>query len=414
MIMKSRFAICLLCIGFNAVAWAERDSGKAHDLAEVHAQRELVGDDVKKLAQERSAQIEQLRRLEKQYGEHLNDLDKIKQEIRQQEQALQTVKEKIATTKQDLQRQRKSLEGLVKSAYAMGDKQGMDLLLNQRDPALSGRLLVYFDYMSKARVQKLKAIEEDVNQLQQLEAQKNTETQLLQVNLEKKLQETNELQLLKAQREALLSQIDHDYTDKQRQLANLIHDEKKLAALLASIQETDDNDRQLQAVPELEPQKAVSKTLKSVAPAKTIVPEIKQNTSKRAFTELQGQLPWPVQGSILERFGSRRFETTWDGVVIGAREGADIRAISSGKVVFADWLRGYGLLIIVDHGQNFMSLYAFNQSLHRSVGEFVNPGDRLASVGRSGGRSQASLYFGIRKSGRAIDPEKWCRKPGKG
>ena len=412
--MKSRFGICLLCIGVNSAVWAETDSGKSHELAEVHAQRELVDDDVKKLAQERSAQIEQLRKLEKQYGEHLNDLDKIKLEIKQQEQALQSVKENIVTTKQDLQRQRKSLEGLVKSAYAMGDKQGMDLLLNQRDPALSGRLLVYFDYIGKARTQKLKVIEEDVNHLQQLETQKNIETQLLQVNLDKKQQEANELQILKTQREALLSQIDHDYTDKQRQLANLIHDEKKLAALLASFQKTDDNDRQLQAEPEEQPQKADLKTLKPVATAKTIIPEIKNNPSKRAFVDLQGQLPWPVQGSIVERFGSRRFETTWDGVVIGAREGADIRAISSGRVVFADWLRGYGLLIIVDHGQDFMSLYAFNQSLHRSVGEFVNPGDRLASVGRSGGRSQASLYFGIRKRGRAIDPEKWCRKPGKG
>ena len=414
MIMTSRLAVFLLCISINFAVWAETDSGKSHELAEVHAQRELVGDSVKKLAQERIEQIEELRKLEKQYGEHLNDLDKIKLEIKQQEQTLKQIKEKMAATRQDLQRQRKSLEGLVKSAYVMGDKQGMGVLLNQPDPALSGRMLVYFDYLSKARLQKLKKIEEDVNHLQQLEAQKNTESQLLQVNLDKTQQDTKALQLLKTQREALLSQLDHDYTDKQRQLANLIHDEKKLTALLATFQKTDDNDGQLQVEPDLEPQQAASKALKPIASPKPIVPEIKNNSSKRAFIDLQGQLPWPVQGSIVERFGGRRFETTWDGVVIGAREGADIRAISSGRVVFADWLRGYGLMIIVDHGQDFMSLYAFNQSLHRSVGEFVNPGDRLASVGRSGGRSQAALYFGIRKRGRAIDPEKWCRKPGKG
>jgi septal ring factor EnvC (AmiA/AmiB activator) len=99
--------------------------------------------------------------------------------------------------------------------------------------------------------------------------------------------------------------------------------------------------------------------------------------------------------------------------VISAREGADIHAVAAGKVVYADWLRGYGLMLIVDHGKGYMSLYAFNQSLHKSVGAQVKAGETLASVGRSGGRSQAALYFGIRSNGRPVDPEHWCRKPAK-
>jgi septal ring factor EnvC (AmiA/AmiB activator) len=99
--------------------------------------------------------------------------------------------------------------------------------------------------------------------------------------------------------------------------------------------------------------------------------------------------------------------------VISAHEGADIHAVAAGRVVYADWLRGYGLMVIVEHGKGYMSLYAFNQSLHKSVGEQVKAGETLASVGRSGGRSQAALYFGIRSNGRPVDPEHWCRKPAK-
>jgi septal ring factor EnvC (AmiA/AmiB activator) len=277
-------------------------------------------------------------------------------------------------------------------------------------------MLIYYDYISKARIQKLQVIDNDFKSLRQLEARKDTEAQLLQVALEKKQQETDALQLLKRQRENLLAQISHDQADKQDQLANLLHDEKKLAALVASLQKTHDNEpqspppepviKQKPALVEEQPQQIQAKKIAQPPPGPI--------QTGKAFAELQGQLPWPVQGAIVERFGTRRFETTWDGAVIGASEGAAIHAVAAGRVVYADWLRGYGLMLIVDHGKGYMSLYAFNQSLHKSVGEYVKTGDIVASVGRSGGRASAALYFGIRQKGRAVDPEKWCRKPSKG
>jgi len=184
--------------------------------------------------------------------------------------------------------------------------------------------------------------------------------------------------------------------------------------LVASLQKTDDNEVHESAV---EPERVPEKHEKPVAqpePSPKIEVNLVREPVGRSFAELQGQLPWPVQGAISDRFGSRRYETTWDGVVISAHEGADIHAITAGTVVYADWLRGYGLMIIVDHGKGYMSLYAFNQSLHKSVGEHVRAGETLASVGRSGGRADAALYFGIRKKGRPVDPEQWCRKPAKG
>lgn len=413
--MKIRFCFWLACAGVSPVLWAGPEAAKARELAGVQAKIQQVGTDVKKLAAEKAVRIEQLRKLEKQYGEQVNALDAVKAEIRQQEHALLDVRNKIADTEKDLQAQQKSLQGAVKTAHAMSRKEGLDVLLNQRDPALSGRMLTYFDYISKARLRKLRAIEEDFKTLRQLEARKDTESQLLQAVLEKKQQETDALQALKQQREVLLAQINRDYLHKQEQLTSLVHDEEKLAALVASLQKTDDNG------PQTPPSEAVVEKKPAITEQRPLQAQSNKAENRagpplagKVFAELQGQLPWPVQGAIVERFGSRRFETTWDGTVIGAREGSAIHAVAAGRVVYADWLRGYGLMLIVDHGKGFMSLYAFNQSLHKSVGDYVKTGDIVASVGRSGGRSSAALYFGIRQKGRAVDPEKWCRKPSKG
>lgn len=414
------FSICfwLLCLVVSSALCAEASADKTRELADVHSKVRQVGADVKKLAAERSAQLEQLRGLEKQFGETINALDAIKVEIRRQELALQNVRNKITATQKDVQTQLRGLEGLVKSAHAMGNREGLDVLLNQQDPALSGRMLVYYDYISKARTQKMQAIEEDFKTLRQLESQKNTETQLLQMDLDKKQQETDALHKLKQQRENLVAQLSREFSAKQHLLVSLIHDEKKLERLVASLQKTDDNEPQPHPPePVVEKKSAISVPRpQQKMPSSPNKPENHQSPvqSGKAFAELQGQLPWPVQGAIVERFGSRRFETKWDGTVIGASEGAEIHAVAAGRVVYADWLRGYGLMLIVDHGKGYMSLYAFNQNLRKGVGDYVRSGEALASVGRSGGRSSAALYFGIRQKGRAVDPEKWCRKPGKG
>lgn len=413
--MQAGRCLLIVCMGIGGVLPALADPEKARALAEVQSKIQQVGGDVRSLQAEKARLLEQLQKLERQYGELANSLRAIKAEIKQQELALQEVRSKSAATQKDMRSQQKELEGLIKSVYAMGgDKEGLKVILNQRNPAVSSRMAVYYDYISKARLQKLQAMAEDFRILRQLEAQKDTETQLLQVSLDKKQQETEAMQALKSQRATLLARIEQDYSSKSDQLAGLIGDEKKLQALVASLQKTDDNAGHEAAVePPQQPEKREKPAVQPEQPKKSEVNLVREPAGL-SFAESQGQLPWPVQGAITERFGSRRYETSWDGVVISAREGADIHAVSSGRVVYADWLRGYGLMIIVDHGKGYMSLYAFNQNLHKNVGEHVRGGETLASVGRSGGRADAALYFGIRKKGRPVDPEQWCRKPAKG
>lgn len=239
--MMLRFGLAVVLLGVLKLTQAETTDGK-RELSAVQAKIREIGVDVSNLAGEKNAQIEQLKRLEKQYGQQVNALREIKTEIRHKEQSLQDVRTKLTAMQKDIQAQQQGLQGLIKSAYAMGDQQGLNVILSQSDPALSGRMMVYYDYISKARLQKLAAINQDLKSLQQLESQQDTEAQLLQVELEKKQQETDALQALQQQREKLLAQIDQDYALKHGELAQLIRDEKKLEALVASLQKTDDNE----------------------------------------------------------------------------------------------------------------------------------------------------------------------------
>ena len=269
-------------------------------------------------------------------------------------------------------------------------------------------MLVYLDYISKARIQKLQLIQDSFNTLHELEIQKNTETQSLQTVLKKKQIETDRMLILKNQRENLLLSLNSDYLSKSKQKERLLLDEKKLAKLVASLQKTDDNSPvEHPNSANLNPKQVINNHQDSLLALK---PNTTNSLSNKVFSESQGSLAWPVAGSILEHFGSRRFETPLDGAVINAKEGADIHAVAAGRVVYAEWLRGYGLMIIVDHGHGFMSLYGYNQNLYKKNGERVSAGETLAAVGRSGGRSEASLYFGIRKNGKAINPELWCKQ----
>lgn len=409
--MSLRVFLTIAALGACFSMAAEPATNKTLELSNVKGRIREVSSDVSALAAEKSVQVEQLKKLEKQYGEQINALNDVKTEIRQKEQALQDIRSQFSAMQKEIQSQQQGLHGLVKAAYAMSTgHQNMSALFNQHDPALSGRMIIYYDYLSQARIKRLEAIVENLKVLKQLEVQSDTDAQLLQASLEKKLRETQAIQGLKDQREKLLAEIEHDYAIKHGELAQLMRNEQKLSALLSSLQD----------VRESEADRPLPSIKQETAAIRKIVPKEMQQkessmkmSSLKAFSELQGQLPWPVQGAITERFGSRRFEATLDGAVIGAREGADIRAVADGRVVYADWLRGYGLMLIVDHGKGFMSLYAFNQSLYKTVGESIQAGDRVASVGRSGGRSQASLYFGIRRHGRPVDPEQWCRKPEK-
>jgi septal ring factor EnvC (AmiA/AmiB activator) len=294
----------------------------------------------------------------------------------------------------------------------MGRQEKLKLMLNQQDAGLSSRMMIYYGYLNKARIAKLAEINRSVKRLDQLESENRQETAALEKKLEQKKAEQVILDGARKQRAELLTQINDHSSSGAEQLNQLLESENKLKSLIASLEENPDNDADAGQIEETdsfgEPDQAAEAGVSKESSSELLTSQENFPKAKVDFSSLKGKLPWPARGRLAQKFGSPRSDSVWDGVLIDAKEGTDIRAVNWGKVVYAEWLRGYGLLIIIDHGQGYMTLYAFNQSLYKHAGDTVNAGDIIASVGQSGGRTQAGLYFGIRKKGTPVDPFDWC------
>lgn len=279
----------------------------------------------------------------------------------------------------DLAVQREALARQVRAAYAMGRQEYLKMLLNQEDPALVGRILAYYDYLNRARAERMAAIAERVREVTEVATQIARTQQRLARTREEIARDRVALQATYEQRSALLARLGSDIRSKEQHLARYRGDAQRLEELLAGIQD---------AIEEL-----------PVAPDAT-----------QPFGALKGKLPWPVHGKMLARYGARRRQSglRWQGVLIGAPEGGKVEAVSQGRVVFADWMRGFGLLMIIDHGEGYMSLYGHNQSLGKRAGDWVEAGEAVATVGASGGQTRPGLYFEIRHQGKPTDPARWC------
>lgn len=334
--------------------------------------------------------------VEKRYGETAAILKTLQAQIEQAHQNLGKNQQDRIAYQAEIDKQSKELAAQIKAAYAMGKKEKLKIMLNQQDPVLSSRMMLYYNYLNKARLKKLSDIKTVIQHQGQLDKQKDTETALLEQSLEQKQAEQVVFNDVKKQRSVLLRQLLRDFSSRQQQLKDLKESENKLKGLIRQLQDEKDA---LAAKPEtvVEPTKEVVKPL---PPAPQIDSE---------FLSLKGNLPWPVSG-VVHKFGSARAEGLWDGVLINASEGVEVKAVAKGKVAYADPLQGYGSLIIIDHGQGYMTVHGFNQSLYKKMGDLVEAGDVIASVGKSGGRKQSGLYFAIRKQGMPIDPLEWCIK----
>ncbi|MGZ5075637.1 MAG: murein hydrolase activator EnvC family protein [Methylobacter sp.] len=408
--MIKKLVFCFLLSVFVHESNAEV-SERNGELTEVQSGIQAADQNMQRLQLQKNSLNTQLGEVEKLYGRTAALLRTLQGQVEQKRQNLTKIRQEKQSLQDEVAKQNKELAGQIKAAYAMGQKEQLKLLLNQQDPALSSRMLVYYDYLNKARLTKLAGISESMQHLDRLDNQQRQETELLEKSLEQKKSEQIAADGVRKRRAELLKQLKSDFSSNEQQILHLKESENKLKNLVSSLQRST-NDLTFEVEQAKKLHKAVE--VPSSEPDKNL-PDSKDDFSKLKgdFSSLKGQLPWPVKGRLTNKFGSARAESTesiWDGVLIDASEGTEIRAITSGKVVFSDWLRGYGLLIIIDHGKGYMTLYAFNQSLYRQVGEWVDAGEVVASVGQSGGRSHSGLYFGIRNKGKPVDPLEWCRK----
>ncbi|MCF6249777.1 MAG: peptidoglycan DD-metalloendopeptidase family protein [Methylococcaceae bacterium] len=352
---------------------------KTTELTGLQAKIKQISRSVSNLKTKKNSLLTELKKLDTQYGKSAVILRRLDDQANKLKHSIARNRQQIQKKQQQINSQKHDLENQVKAAYGMGRNERIKLILNQQNPSLSGRMMVYYDYLNKARLKKIARIDEDMQALHDLELEHLKETTVLEDKLEKRKREQSVFLQTKIKHQTLLAKIKKQVFSKKQQLGRFKLSEKKLKSLIYSLQQTLDD-----------------------------FPF--EDGGVKEFAKLKGKLAWPVKGSLLKKFGAQRSGSHWDGVLIKAKEGADIRVVTRGRVVFADWLRGYGLLTIIDHGKGYMTLYAFNQSLYKTVGDWVEAGAVIATVGKSGGQSTAGLYFGIRKKGKPVNPVKWCRK----
>lgn len=320
-----------------------------------------------------------LRRIETDIRDSNTRLETLRAQIERKNERLAELGRQRRTFEARLGAARDALARLLRAAHRSGRRDYLKLLLNQQDPALMGRMLTYYEYFNRARTREIHTVSRELEQLAELAREVEREQSALAALEQSEQARLAELRGLKKARRRVITHLDAEIRDKSQQLATLQEDQERLQKLLEELR------RQPQA------------------PAETRLPD---------FGKLRGKLDWPVAGRLLNRFGSSRRggALSWQGVRIAAADGADVRAISAGQVIFADWFRTLGLLIIIDHGDGYMSLYGHNRELLKTAGVWVEDGEIIAHAGDSGGQERPALYFEIRQDGNPVDPALWCRR----
>lgn len=377
-----RLAAVLACLLLAASAGAETATDPDQARAELAALRARIGEVQKRLEAaraEESAAAKAVREVEQRIGRVSRGLRDTRSRLRDEERRLTASQHTYAEVGAVLETERRELARQIRAAYLLGRQEQIKLLLNQEDPARVGRTLTYYRYLNHTRLGRIDRVEAILQRQAQLQEQIAVQREALAATQARQTVAVEALAEERRAREGLLRTLQAEIRDQGDQLADLQKDEKRLEQLVKDLQ---------RALADVE----------RVAAART------------PFAKLKRKLPWPVAGELAAKFGERREvgSLRWRGAFVAAAANQDVRTVASGRVAFADWLRGFGLLIIIDHGNDYMTLYGHNQALYKEVGDWVEGGDVIAAVGDTGGMARPGLYFELRHKGEPQNPQAWC------
>lgn len=290
-----------------------------------------------------------------------------------------------------LRRNRAALSAQLRARQAMGDDPWLKVFLSPTDPARTGRWLTYLQYLQQSQIDQIDAARAQLTELARLRATAREEQETTARLLTEQVAATESLRQARAERERAVKRLAGTLASRGEAIEQLQSDRARLEKVMVDL-----------PAGEAARQAPHSKEVLGVPSASATFP-------RGSFRRLKGRLGWPVQGVIKARFGTERQEgrMQWQGLLIGAPEGAQVHAVADGEVLFTAWMPHYGLVGIVDHGGGFLSLYGHNQTLFRRPGERVHAGEVLGRVGTSGGRATPALYFEIRQGGNPVNPERW-------
>lgn len=372
----------LILMGAGASAAAVTEEGARAKAAELERLRHTIQELSNNLGSLRSQHKDErakLRALNNRIRHMNRSLHKLEDQRRQQAGRLARLRAQRQASQAQLARQQRTLAQLLRAAYLLEQESPIKILLNATEPATVERSLRYYDYFYRSRAEHIAAINTTLTDLNNLEQGIQHKQHKLDALIDRRNTQRRDLERSRHERNRLLATLNRDIKNTKQRLTRLKEDEQSLEELVKRL------GRALVNIP---------------SPGPTV-----------NFARLKGLLPMPARGAVTARFGTSRHvgRLKWQGIVINAAEGADVKAVAAGRVVFADWLRGFGLLIILDHGNGYMSLYGYNQELHKGVGDTVKAGEVIATVGNNGGHKQSGLYFEIRHQGTPINPLHWCK-----
>ncbi len=392
---------------------AQAQSAKS-DLASVQREIKTAQKKLRLTQFERNKQLNALKKAQTQINALESSLAASAKEKRQREDRMVVLKQRQHELSAAKRGQLSQLKADVQQSYRAGHDDYFKLLLNQENPALFARQLRYFGYLQKARSERITELDGTLTELAALEIEEKEQIIRLEELAVKLTQEQTQLNAAKEQRSAALKILNSEIREQDKNLKSLKQDQAALQSLMRRLErvarEQERQEQQRRRNEERAAKEASKGSNKVVKPAPVEKSKETVWSQEPDYTApYRGNCSLPTSGGIRAQFGSARGGgLRWNGIVIAAASGAPVKAVKSGKVLYADFLRGYGKLVIVDHGRGFMSLYGYNQSLQVSVGDNVSAGQTLASVGAGTGDTESGLYFETRLRGRPSQPGNWC------
>ncbi|MFP5374767.1 MAG: murein hydrolase activator EnvC family protein [Gammaproteobacteria bacterium] len=402
--LRAAVAACAFALAsaLAAVAAAQDSREAQQRLEKLRGELKTIAGDRRRLEGERGAAARALRRADEQVAASARRLAELDASIAREREALAGLRLRRAQLDERLSDQRAALAALLRAAYTVGDAAALKLLLAQDRVADGQRLLAWHGYLQRDRARRIAALARELEQLAAVEREIGERSRALDQARDAQQRQLAQLEADRKARASTLAQLEARYRDRRQREQALGRDARALEQLLTRL-------RAAAARAERERRAAAARA--AAARSSGAAPATPAAAPAAAGPAISASLGWPLSGTLVSGYGSplpggRRSE----GVTIAAAAGTEVRAVADGKVVFADWMNGYGLILIVDHGNGLMSLYAHNDALLRDPGDSVRRGDPVARVGTSGGQGRPALYFELRRDGRPVDPGGWLQR----
>lgn len=372
---------------------ASKTQQKSEELKELKGRIDKLKREIEGAEGSKADVLDELKQSEQSISEINRTIHELSQEQQQVNGELAEVRRESDALRARIAAQRAQLARLLVQQYESGAQDGLRLLLNQQDPNAVSRDIEYYGHIARARGKLIAELKDNLTQAEAAERETREKSAELERIQQAQKKEREALQKEASARRGTLNRLDKQIAARRKQVKQMEQDEKRLTRLI---------ERLARAVAAKAKPKRPRGAKAGGAPA----------DDNSEFARLKGHLKLPVAGAIANRFGAPRAETgvPWKGLFIRAAEGSQVKALAGGRVVFADWLRGFGNLLIIDHDDGYMSLYGYNEAVLKQVGETVHAGDVVSAAGNSGGNAESGLYFEVRFQGKPVDPLQWVGK----